>query len=75
MRQVVQVRRWSNSLIVTITSNVAKQLGWRVGQVVQLDIQGDCLVVQPVHLPKGRALAPASELTGLAVTAESDEQP
>jgi antitoxin component of MazEF toxin-antitoxin module len=61
MKQVVLVRKWAQSACVVVPSEARKQLGWNVGDLVQIDVQGDTMVVQPVTLPKSRALSPAAE--------------
>jgi antitoxin component of MazEF toxin-antitoxin module len=47
-------------MALVVPSGIHQQLGWRRGDVVQLDVQGDTLIVQPVKLPKSRALSPVA---------------
>lgn len=50
-RQVIQFRKWGESRVVTVVKNVWQQLGWRVGDVLQVTVHGDELRVRRVYSP------------------------
>lgn len=50
-RQVVQFRKWGKSRVVTVAQEVWKELGWRLGDVLQLRVEGGELKVQRVFSP------------------------
>jgi len=50
-RQVVQLRKWGCSRVVTVAQNVMSDLGWRVGDVLQLEVDGEELRVRRVFSP------------------------
>lgn len=60
-RHVIQVRRWGCSQAAVIPSFMARQLKWRVGQLLHIQVENGCVVLRPMDLPKGAVSSEASE--------------
>lgn len=49
-KHVVNVRRWGASQAVTIPAFLHRQLKWRVGQLLHIQVENGCVVLRPLNM-------------------------
>jgi len=46
-----RIRRWGNSLALRIPKEFARQIGLSSESLVSISVEGDRLIIEPVHRP------------------------